>query len=112
MQVGPNWRVFVWARETGFCGAETAASKRPVTFNRSSAETKPETETDVAGDSCQCRVKAGRRASRISEALERRIQAQLRAGKGILRVAREVGVGTGTVQRVRDEMKGPFDAAA
>jgi hypothetical protein len=52
MQVGPNWRVFVWARETGFCGAETAASKRPVTFNRSSAETKPETETDVAGDSC------------------------------------------------------------
>src|SRR5580693_2600688 len=27
-------------RETGFCGAETAASKRPVTFNRSSAETK------------------------------------------------------------------------
>jgi hypothetical protein len=28
-------------RETGFCGAETAASKRPVTFNRSSAETKP-----------------------------------------------------------------------
>jgi DNA invertase Pin-like site-specific DNA recombinase len=45
---------------------------------------------------------------RISEALERRIQVQLRAGKGILRVAREVGVGTGTVQRVRDEMKGPF----
>jgi hypothetical protein len=28
-------------RETGFCGAETAASKRPVTFNRSLAETKP-----------------------------------------------------------------------
>jgi hypothetical protein len=28
-------------RETGFCGAETAASKRPVTFNRLSAETKP-----------------------------------------------------------------------
>jgi hypothetical protein len=27
-------------RETGFCGAETAASKRPVTFNRSSAVTK------------------------------------------------------------------------
>jgi hypothetical protein len=27
-------------RETGFCGAETAALKRPVIFNRSSAETK------------------------------------------------------------------------
>jgi hypothetical protein len=27
-------------RETGFCAAETAASKKPVTFNRSSAETK------------------------------------------------------------------------
>jgi hypothetical protein len=26
--------------ETGFCWAETAASKRPVTFNRSSTETK------------------------------------------------------------------------
>jgi hypothetical protein len=28
-------------RETGFYGAETAASKRSVTFNRSLAETKP-----------------------------------------------------------------------
>ena len=28
------------SRETGFCWAETAASKRPVTFNRSSTETK------------------------------------------------------------------------
>ena len=27
-------------RETGFCQGETAASKRPVTFNRSSTETK------------------------------------------------------------------------
>jgi len=34
---------------------------------------------------------------KISEALEKRIQTQLRAGKGILRVAREIGVGTGTV---------------
>jgi DNA invertase Pin-like site-specific DNA recombinase len=33
-------------------------------------------------------------------------------GKGILRVAREIGVGTGTVQRIRDQMKSPFDAAA
>ena len=49
---------------------------------------------------------------RVSEAVEKRVQAQLRAGKGIIKVAREVGVGTGTVQRIRDEMKGPFDAAA
>jgi hypothetical protein len=33
-------------------------------------------------------------------------------GKGINKVAREVGVGTGTVQRIKDEMQGPFDAAA
>jgi hypothetical protein len=37
----------------------------------------------------------------------------LRAGKGILKVARELGVGTGTVQRIKQEMTGPFaDAAA
>jgi len=34
----------------------------------------------------------------------------LRAGKGINKVAREVG--TGTVQRVQQEMKGPFDGVA
>ena len=39
--------------------------------------------------------------------------AQLRTGKGILKVARELGVGSGTVQRIRQEMKDPFvDAAA
>jgi hypothetical protein len=36
----------------------------------------------------------------------------LRAGKGIIKVAREVGVGTGTVQRVAREMPHPFEAAA
>ena len=52
-------------------------------------------------------------ASRVSAAIEKRVQAQLRAGKGILKVAREVGVGTGTVQRIKQEMTGPFvDAAA
>ena len=36
-----------------------------------------------------------------------------RTGARILKVAREVGVGTATVQRVRQEMTGPFaDAAA
>jgi hypothetical protein len=50
---------------------------------------------------------------RIDAAVEKRIQTQLRAGKGILKVARELGVGSGTVQRVRQEMTGPFaDAAA
>jgi aryl-alcohol dehydrogenase-like predicted oxidoreductase len=38
-------------------------------------------------------------------------QAQLRCGKGIRKIARDCGVGTGTVQRVQREMKGPFVAA-
>ncbi len=37
---------------------------------------------------------------------------QLWAGKGILKVARGGGVGTGTVQRIKAEMEGPFDVAA
>jgi DNA invertase Pin-like site-specific DNA recombinase len=45
---------------------------------------------------------------RIDPAMEKRIQAQLRGGKGIRKVARECGVGTGTVQRVQQEMKSPF----
>src|ERR1700746_617251 len=49
---------------------------------------------------------------RIDAALEKRIQAQLRAGKGMLKVARECGVGSGTVQRIRQEMEGPFVGAA
>jgi hypothetical protein len=36
----------------------------------------------------------------------------LRAGKGINTAARELGVGTGTVQRIKDEMKRPFGVAA
>jgi hypothetical protein len=36
----------------------------------------------------------------------------LRAGKAILKVAREVGTGTGTVQRVAREMDRPFEAVA
>ena len=59
-------------------------------------------------------VEQGKQLGRpkIAEALEKRIQSQLRAGKGILKVAREFGVGTGTVQRIKDEMSRPFDAAA
>jgi DNA invertase Pin-like site-specific DNA recombinase len=48
---------------------------------------------------------------RIDPALEKRIQAHLRGGKGIRKVARECDVGTGTVQRIADEMHRPFVAA-
>ena len=51
-------------------------------------------------------VEAGKTLGRprISEKVETRIQEQLRAGKGMNKVAREVGVGTGTVQRIAREM--------
>jgi DNA invertase Pin-like site-specific DNA recombinase len=59
-------------------------------------------------------VEAGKTLGRprVSAAIEKRVQVQLRAGKGILKVAREVGVGTGTVQRIKQEMTGPFAVAA
>jgi DNA invertase Pin-like site-specific DNA recombinase len=68
------------------------------------------------------RVKAGLRRAveqgtrlgrpKIDSAIERRIQSHLRKGTGILKVAQIIGVGTGTVQRIREEMKGgPFDAS-
>ena len=55
------------------------------------------------------RIRAGlKRAKeagrRLGIARERRIQSHLRAGKGMLAVARECGVGTGTVQRIAREM--------
>ena len=49
---------------------------------------------------------------RIDPALEKRIQAHLRGSKCIRKIARECGVGTGTVQRVQQEMIGPFVGAA
>jgi DNA invertase Pin-like site-specific DNA recombinase len=59
-------------------------------------------------------VEAGKTLGRprISAAVEKRIRDELRAGKGIIKVAREVGVGNGTVQRIADEMHRPFLAAA
>src|SRR5262252_2566933 len=47
---------------------------------------------------------------RIDPALEKRIQSQLRIGKGMLKIAAECGVGSGTVQRIAREMSGkrPF----
>jgi len=50
---------------------------------------------------------------KVDPAIEKRIQAQLHSGKGMRKIARECGVGTGTVQRIKQEMTGPFaDAAA
>ena len=48
---------------------------------------------------------------KIAPELEKRIQTQLRAGKGILATAKELGVGTGTVHRIARAM-GPFVVAA
>ena len=49
---------------------------------------------------------------RLDHALEKRIQGQLRAGKGMLKVAAECGVGSGTVQRIAREMTRPFVGAS
>jgi DNA invertase Pin-like site-specific DNA recombinase len=59
-------------------------------------------------------VEAGKTLGRprISAAVEKRIEDRLRDGKGIIKVAREVGVGHGTVERIAREMARPFDAAA
>jgi DNA invertase Pin-like site-specific DNA recombinase len=52
-------------------------------------------------------VEQGKRLGRpkVSPAIEKRIQRRLRAEVGILKIARECGVGTGTVQRVKQEMR-------
>jgi DNA invertase Pin-like site-specific DNA recombinase len=51
---------------------------------------------------------------KIGRAIEKRIQVQLRTKKGMLAIARDLKVGTGTVQRVKREMQatGPVDNAA
>jgi DNA invertase Pin-like site-specific DNA recombinase len=49
---------------------------------------------------------------RISPEIEKRIRDLLRAKKGMLAIAKKVGVGSGTVQRINREMAGvdrPFD---
>ena len=61
-------------------------------------------------------VEGGKQLGRpkIGPAVEKRIQAQLGAKKGMLAIARDLKVGTGTVQRVKREMEaaGLFDGAA
>jgi DNA invertase Pin-like site-specific DNA recombinase len=51
-------------------------------------------------------VEAGKQLGRpkVDPALEKRIQSQLRAGKGMLATAKALGVGTSTVQRIAREM--------
>jgi DNA invertase Pin-like site-specific DNA recombinase len=61
-------------------------------------------------------VESGKQLGRpkIDAAMEKRVQAQLRAKKGMLAIARDLKIGTGTVQRVKREMEaaGPFEGAA
>jgi DNA invertase Pin-like site-specific DNA recombinase len=69
------------------------------------------TPTTVVSQSTASNYLGVRRRPKISPDVEKRIQSHLRAGKGILKVARELGLGTSTVQRVAREM-GPFGVAA
>ena len=50
---------------------------------------------------------------KIDPAIEKRILSRLKAGKGILKVARECGIGTGTVHRIARAMgdERPFDVS-
>jgi DNA invertase Pin-like site-specific DNA recombinase len=61
-------------------------------------------------------VEAGKQLGRpkIHPALEKRIQSQLRAGKGMLSIAKALSVGTGTVQRIAREMEAacPLDGVS
>src|SRR5262252_8053714 len=52
-------------------------------------------------------VESGKQLGRpkIDPAIEKRIKAQLRAKRGMLAIARELKVGTGTVQRIKREME-------
>jgi DNA invertase Pin-like site-specific DNA recombinase len=60
-------------------------------------------------------VESGKQLGRpkIAPAIEKRIQAQLRTKKGMLAIARELKVGTGTVQRIKRAMERnrPFESA-
>jgi hypothetical protein len=69
----------------------------------------PQSETGVLMRAVEAGKVLGR--PRISAAVEERIRDHLWAGKCILKVAHEVGVGHGTVQRIADAMR-PFDATA
>jgi hypothetical protein len=61
-------------------------------------------------------VDSGKRLGRpkIDPTMEKRIQAQLRTKKGMLAIAPDLNVRTGTVQRVKRKMEtaDPFDCPA
>ncbi len=66
----------------------------------------------IAGlDRCRQQGKRLGRPKVLPE-VEKVIQSHLSAGHGILKVAKLVGVGSGTVQRVKKEMDAPLDEAA
>ena len=52
-------------------------------------------------------VESGKQLGRpkIEPAIEKRIQAQLRTKRGMLAIAKDLKVGTGTVQRIKREME-------
>ncbi len=45
---------------------------------------------------------------RVSAEVEQAIRGARAQGKGMLKIAREIGVGTGTVGRTRSELAAPF----
>jgi DNA invertase Pin-like site-specific DNA recombinase len=49
---------------------------------------------------------------KVDATIERKVQQLLSGGTGILKTAKTLGLGTGTVQRIKDEMGGPFADAA
>jgi DNA invertase Pin-like site-specific DNA recombinase len=43
--------------------------------------------------------------SKVDSATERKVRKQLAKGVGILKVAKSLGIGTGTVQRIANELR-------
>jgi hypothetical protein len=60
-------------------------------------------ELDTVTDASIHRIRESRHAARprITRKVEQRIRDELATGKGILKVAALVGVGSGTVQRIK-----------
>jgi hypothetical protein len=48
---------------------------------------------------------------RVSDAIEQKVRAQLGKGTGIIKTAKLLGIGVGTVQRIKADSS-PFEAAA